>query len=128
MTREIKFRAKAIHDGRWVYGLPRIRDGIEHVIIEDSTGLGEDADKETLGQFTGLLDKNGKEIYESDIVSIYDPYIETQDGVPIAELPENKLEVVEWKDGAWIIGDELAWEEASNCEVFGNVHQNLELL
>lgn len=77
--REIKFRAKAINDdffkGEWVYGyytkelwsgnlLDVITDGANDIPIQ----------VETLGQFTGLCDKNVKEIYEYDIVRVYAKY------------------------------------------------------
>jgi uncharacterized phage protein (TIGR01671 family) len=66
--REIKFRGKR-KNGEWVEGLPceRGRDGQITNIRADEDWLFYDIIPETVGQFTGLKDKNGKEIWEGDI-------------------------------------------------------------
>lgn len=72
--REIKFRGKTL-SGKWVYGyFAKFAHDSVPVILED-TEYGIESRKiipETVGQFTGLRDKNGKEIYEGDIVAIAD--------------------------------------------------------
>lgn len=127
--REIKFRGKCLDNGEWVYGDLHIRTPFPHIHSEIDYGK-VNVDPHTVGQFTGLHDKNGKEIYEGDVVKqtwggphfvngvLYDCYGRIGD-----IRYECDLIGVHTKEGMYrIVGCGL-----SNT-VIGNIHDNPELL
>ncbi|ECB9600855.1 hypothetical protein FLR11_13910 [Listeria monocytogenes] len=132
--REIEFRGKAIHPnsleqivGSWAYG------GIfENKIISRNLDMDShyhgfiseiEIDLKTIGQYTGLKDKNGKKIFEWDIVdiSVYDRL----------DWSSIKGKVV-FLNGAWLVEDVghfaiTLQSETNEIEIIGNVHENLGL-
>ena len=101
-NREIKFRAWDTEYREWREDFTIQADGKVHDIDGNETGT------IVLMQFTGLKDKNGKEIYEGDIVK-------SADGVG----------EVKWRGGAWGYSN-VMWNE--KYEVIGNIYENPELL
>ena len=128
MNREIKFRGINTETGEWVYGTYLdgfIINGVaeateEYICIEDWRLVRE----ETVGQYTGFKDKTGKEIFEGDVLEVYDRY--GKDMLYTA--------VVYWNDGYWDakqIGRnnfKCCYAGFSKCEIIGNIYDNPELL
>ena len=147
--REILFKGKQIDNGEWVYGnyyerkisgcfilSPKIKvrkkDG---VVINDSFEVAE-VIPETVGQYTGLTDKNNKKIFEGDIISAItlDTGKEQMAVVCFGNfIDENNGDeyigfFLEF-DGIKTTITQLAMEECKNrIEVIGNIHDNQELL
>lgn len=123
-VRTIIFRGKRIDNGEWVYGDLQHDYNGEPRCISDYCGANP-VDPSTVGQYTGLKDKNGKRIFEGDILGTRYYYLS----------PDNvAVEVVKWICNGWAIqeGDYpptmLEEDEIMPySEVIGNVHDNKEL-
>lgn len=74
MEREIKFRGKSLDTGKWEYGYVIFDTLKENANIVNKKGMNEmqmnAVNPNTVGEFVGLFDKNGKECYEGDFATI----------------------------------------------------------
>lgn len=126
--RTIKFRGKDRRTGKWNYGNLYVKDtrGRTHICTPERGCF--DIDPETVGQFTGLMDKNGAEIYEGDIIGCHNPRIKhlifynEKQGRFMAAL-NGDIE----NDFVGVCGlDDSRWTGSKT--VIGNVYDNPELL
>lgn len=133
--REILFRGK-MDDGEWVEGFLVKMFGVYHIIDKDDENTAYEVIPETVGQHTGLKDKNGKRIFEGDILHI----AKNADGLGGYYQPPLDYHVnvvVKWDLCAWMwetlcddkryISFPDAWCHYE-CEVIGNITDNPELL
>lgn len=121
MTREILFKAKRLSDGAWVEGyLYRLHDSLNpFIMFRNRHGEAYEVDPSTVCQYTGMTDKNGKKIFEGDIVK-------TKYGrlcvICFKNLPGFSgldLEPIECVQKA---PDGYDLWERENLEVIGNIH------
>lgn len=127
MNREILFKAKRLDNGEWVKGLLMRMWGELHIQNLDDENEAYTITPDTLCQYTGLVDKNGRKIWENDI----------------CDRKEKYPEIVTYNKGDWqldysyALGKEIYSNACNlgfyvcerNCvEVIGNIFDNADLL
>lgn len=129
MEREILFRGKRIDNGEWVEGMYLYIKGHTYPSIFDMEGFSHIIITKTVGQFTGLLDKNGNKIFEGDIVRRFN-----------SKEQEVMRYAVKWNTDCcmFVLMSEYTYLGeydsdftvfyGEDLEVVGNIHDNPELL
>ena len=120
MMREILFRGKEIDNDEWTYGFyfEHSIDGQKYSYIKyqtfDEGFVTNEVVADTVGQFTGLCDKNGRKIFEGDIV----------------ESPRGTQGFIEWQNAecAFLVNIGDDWQTMDDCpyEVIGNIYDKEE--
>ena len=122
-----EYRGKRLDTGEWVYGgcyqepIDEIKDGKTFIIggALYNVGSAYPVDPETVGQYTGLPDKNGTKIFDGDVVEVL-----------YRNIGVIKKGKVVFEDFGWFCATDYLDYVARHCDikVIGNIHDNLELL
>ncbi len=130
--REILFRGKRKDNGEWIEGY-YVCLGNYHYILTGKLDVAKgypdfvhyNVIPETIGQYTGLQDKNGTKIFEGDIAIIHSPNIGDDEGYFIIVWDDDSTRFV-------LRGETLECDfedfYSTEIEVIGNIHDNPELL
>jgi len=111
--RTIKFRGKIPNTHTWVYG--DLQQNVSIILGRNSAAVinGFEVDPETVGQFTGLTDKNGRDIYEGDLLKYLKYPVTYEDGSFCATFEYDLVR-------CWLNSDDCNLE---TLEVIGNIHE-----
>ena len=123
--KEVKFRGKRIDNDNWIYGLIVKTSFNWYILKKGSDGFYDDCKVElkTIGQYTGLKDKNEQEIYEGDILQLESPKRHYTGGYIAGKYELGDTVIVSFKEGNFI--DE--WTEKPLHErIYGIVHRKIE--
>lgn len=127
--REILFRAKRMDNGEWVEGsLIVYPDGDSYICCdcdEPDTLNKYKVAPETVCQYIGLTDKNGKKIWENDICIIHSSNIDEEDGYFTVEWDDDGARIVLNGNSLTVDFDNFYGYE---CEIIGNIFDNPDLL
>ena len=125
--REILFKAKTCN-GEWVQGLLAHKDNKWYISNKAGMPFAFEVRPETIGQYTGLKDKNDKKIFEGDLILLMDRwYCAVEYDVENARFILNG-EYVKNEDEDEVTHSSFAPYYQNEIEVVGNIFDNLELL
>lgn len=136
--REILFRGKRINGGGWaegsyIYAHKWGVDGSDgHLINNIYATVRTQVDPETVGQFTGLVDRNGNRIFEGDIILFED---ESPSNYEYHDCTEMRCGEIKYADGQFYLTNRIAvemydliYDEKLDGVIVGNIHDNPDLL
>ena len=130
--RKIKFRGKRIDTGEWVYGsLIQWKDGTMTIITENKEDHSEFyVNPDTVGQYTGLKDRNGTDVWEGDIVKT--PLLDPIFGDVLSDAFDNVA--ISFHNGSFVVAyyngrHKIYLQDLyDKIEVIGNIYDNPDLL
>ena len=138
--REILFRGKRVDNCKWVSGNLFVSDtdGRTYILAGSRIITIEwEVDPSTVGQYTGLMDKNGKRIFEGDMIKPFDDEVDKM----VVEFHYGQFLLCLYGERGYIA--EYGWEEKGNygcfeaeplprsgddIEIIGNIHDNPEFM
>lgn len=136
--REIKFRAYSKELNRWMYGFYGWSMGKNYIteIINEYPTLSDpggcyietfkEVEENSISQYTGLKDKNGKEIYEGDIIQSFDS--QDYEITHIIEYSDEGAKFTAKHKGFGDCGVSQKWISEFEKEIIGNIYENPDLL
>lgn len=131
MKREILFRGKA-YDGKWVCGdLKHLTSGLGIATCKDDVFSCTRVDNDTIGQYTGLKDKNGKKIFEGDILEYIGKRKDNMNKVYRRKVVfhEGMFTLLSKELQAYSALKHHCMEDGRSAwRVIGNIHDNPELI
>lgn len=124
--REILFRGKRIDNGKWVQGyLYRLSEKLNpFIMLKNAKGESYEVDAKTVGQYTGLTDKNGTKIFEGDICNFSNRSDIDNYGVVVYDADETEFGI---DYGSTYLGLGRHYH-SRDIEVIGNIYDNPELM
>jgi uncharacterized phage protein (TIGR01671 family) len=123
--REILFRGKRIDNGEWVEGcLTRYSQEMSYITVDLIENEVYQVHTETVGQYTGLLDKNGKRIFEGDVHGFGDCTFEIKHGTYTDEMTGEESYGWHTYDSRVGTGCNLG-ESETWVNIIGNIHEGV---